>query len=66
MIAMRMGDENGLDRLMLRCSQQGCNMTFIGRAGIDHCEAAFADNISAGSSEGEWPAIGRNETAHAR
>ena len=57
-VAMGVGDEDGLDPLALHRRQQRPEMRLVVRTRIDDRDRAFADDIGAGAVEGEGEALG--------
>jgi hypothetical protein len=64
MITMRMGDENGRNRLAFGGREQCLDMRAIIWAGINHRDFAVSDKIAACAGEGERAFVGRKHATH--
>ncbi len=65
-IAMGMGDENGLDPLAVNRGQQRREMRIVAGARIEDRDASATQNIRAGAVEGEGRGVRRHKAAHHR
>ena len=65
-IAMGMGDENGLDPLAVDRGEQRGEMRIVVGARIDDRDLALAHDIGAGAIEGEGRGVRRHQAAHHR
>ena len=66
MVAVRVGDEDRLDRLAVDRREDRGEMAFIAGTRIEECDRALPKNIGAGAGKGEGRRIRRNQTTDER